>query len=97
MMRTTEIYELNVITEDPRFEGFALTVSPSILGRDSLDEDLTPGFSEAEDNPDWKQPSLSNYWTPPTVVGRVAEFNDYPGVDMVLPAFSERAINALRD
>jgi hypothetical protein len=28
-------------------------------------------------------------------VGRVAEFNDYPGVDMVLPAFSERAVKSL--
>lgn len=97
MMRTTEIYELNKVTDDPRFEGFALTPSPSVLGRDSLDDDLTPGFADAEENPGWTQPKLAELWPTPAADGRVTDFNDYPCVDMVLPAFSERAVNVLRD
>ena len=92
-----EIHKLNVITDDPRFEGFALNPAPSILGRDSLDDDLTPGFADAEDNIDWQQPRLAANWVPPQAIGRVAEFNDYPGVDTTLPAFSSRAVDILRD
>ncbi|MEZ6056661.1 MAG: hypothetical protein R3C01_08150 [Planctomycetaceae bacterium] len=97
MMRTTAIYELNKITDDPRFEGFALAPSPSVLGRDSLDDDLTPGFAVAEEDPEWTQPKLVECWPTPTAEGRVSEFNDYPCVDMVLPAFSERAVKVLHD
>ena len=97
MIRTTEIYELNKVADDPRFEGFALDPLPSVLGRDSLDDDLTPGFADAEENPEWMQPKLAEYWTTPAAQGRVADFNDYPCLDMVLPAFSERAVNVLRD
>lgn len=96
-MRTRSIYELNVITDDPRFEGFALSPSPSVLGRESLDDDLTPGFVDAEENPDWKQSSLAKHWCTPATEGRVSEFNDYPCLDMILPAFSERAVKSLRD
>ncbi len=96
MRRTTAIYELNKITDDPRFEGFALCPAPSLLGRESLDDDLTPGF-DAEENPDWKQPSLAECWCSPSADGRVSEFNDYPCVDMALPVFSERAVESLRD
>ena len=37
-----EVYELDSIVDDPRFEGFSMEDSPSILGRESLDEDLYP-------------------------------------------------------
>jgi hypothetical protein len=97
MIRTTAIYELSRITDDPRFEGFALTPSPSVLDRDSLDDDLTPGFTDAEEKSDWTQPILADSWSTPTAEGRVSDFNDYPCVDMILPAFSERAVCALRD
>jgi len=88
----TELFELRVITDDPRYEGFALPHAPSVLGRDSLDEDIAPGFGDSESNSNWKQQQLRDKWAPPTVVGRVAPYNDYPGLDMMLPAFSERAV-----
>ncbi len=90
------VYELNKVVDDSRFEGFALTKLPSILGRNSLDDDVTPGFLDAEENPEWEQPRLTSNWFPPKVVGRVSEFNDYPCVDMILPAFSQRAVDGLR-
>ena len=67
--------------------------SPSILGRESLDEDLYPDNGDDDEN--WEQPHLLSRWSPPKVIGRVSEFNDYPCVD-VFPAFSERAVDALR-
>lgn len=91
------VYEMNKITDDPRFEGFALSSQPSLLGRDCLDDDLTPGFADAESHLDWKQPQLSHLWKPVVAEGRVTEFNDYPCVDMTLPAFSQRAVDALSD
>jgi hypothetical protein len=92
-----ELFELRVMTDNPLFEGFALTKSPSLLGRDSLDDDLTPGFGVSESSRNWTQVSLRDKWMPPRVVGRVAPYNDFPGIDMVLPAFSLRACEALSD
>lgn len=92
----SSIYELDPIVDDPRFEGFAMTAAPSVLGRSSLDDDLTPGFADAESNGMWQQPSLASHWVPPKVIGRVSEFNDYPCVDC-FPAFSERAVDGLLD
>lgn len=91
-----EVFELNPTLDDPRLEGFALVRSVSNLGRDSLDDDLTPGFGDAEENPRWQQPKLASSWIPPQVTGRVAEYHDYPCIDLVLPAFSERAVRALK-
>lgn len=89
-----EVFELDK-SSDPRFEGFALDGAASILGRESLDDDLTPGFGEANKNQAWQQPRLKAQWIPPSARGRVAEFNDYPCVDLVIPAFSERAVECL--
>lgn len=88
-----EVYELDSIADDPRFEGFSMEDSPSILGRESLDEDLYP--EAVDDNVTWEQPHLLSRWSPPKVVGRVSEFNDFPCVDDY-PAFSERAVEALQ-
>lgn len=97
MTQVNEVFELNMTADDPRFEGFAMREAPSILGRESLEDDITPGLIDSEVNPNWQQPSLQTGWTPPKVDGRVSEFNDYPCLDMVFPAFSQRAIEALRD
>jgi hypothetical protein len=91
------LFSLSVIADDPRFEGFALSEAPSILGRDSLDEDITPGFSDADINPEWTQPTLGERWSPPVVTGRVNAYNDYPGLDGIYPVFSERAVRVLED
>lgn len=96
-MRVNEIYKLNKITGDPRFEGFALNPSPSLIGRETLEDDLTPGFSDAEETLNWKQPALANIWVAPSVRGRVSGFNDYPCINMIHPAFSGKAIDALYD
>lgn len=91
------LFELNVVADNPLYEGFALEEAPSLIGRDSLDDDITPAFEVDESVRKWKQPSLADRWKPPKVIGRVAPFNDFPGVDGMLPAFSRRACDALRD
>jgi len=90
-----ELFELRVVTDDPRFEGFALAKSPSVFGRVSLDDDIVPGFDLADNAASWGQQRFGELWVPPKVNGRVAPFNDYPGLDMMYPAFSERAVNTL--
>lgn len=42
--KVKELYELRVITDNPVFEGFALKESSSLLGRDDLQDDITPGY-----------------------------------------------------
>jgi hypothetical protein len=93
----TELFVLNVVTDNPLFEGFAVEEAPSRIGRDSLDDDLCPGFGVSKTSRKWKQISLRDTWEPPRVVGRVGSYNDYPGIDMILPAFSRRACDALKD
>ncbi len=92
-----ELFKLEVITDNPLFEGFALESAPSVLGRDSLDDDITPGFESSETVREWHPVYLAKLWTPPKVKGGVAPYQDFPGIDMVLPAFSRRACDVLKD
>lgn len=92
-----ELFLLDKVADNPLFEGFAVEEGPSQLGRNSLDDDLTPGFGVSESIRKWKQNCLSESWKPPRVVGRVGSYNDFPGIDMVLPAFSRRACYTLRN
>ena len=100
-MTRIAIYELNPITDDPRFEGFAFvrqeTIRGKIIGGCSAlvwDFDSDDGTSLGRA---WTVPSLKPYWTPQPVLGRVRAYNDYPCVDLTIPAFSRRAVDALRD
>lgn len=92
-----ELFKLEIVTDNPLFEGFAMEEAPSLLGRGSLEDDITPGFEASETVREWHPMSLANLWKPPKVKGRVAPYQDFPGIDMVLPAFSRRACDALRD
>jgi hypothetical protein len=90
------VYELNKVTENPLFEGFAFSNSaPSLLGRVRLSEDFVPQDTIHTRN--WTVPKLSRLWNKSTSVsGRVRPFNDYPCIDMTIPAFSARAVECLR-
>lgn len=92
-----ELFELEIVTDNPLFEGFAIVSAPSMLGRRNIEADITPGFRTSKEQRTWKVPRLSKVWKPPKVVGRVQPYQDFPGVDMILPAFSRRACDALRD
>jgi hypothetical protein len=78
------VYMLSRIFDDPRFEGFA-----------GFLPDVIPKFKQRQGR-NWRVRRLAKGWKPLKVRGRVREFNDNPGV-MLEPAFSERAVNALRE
>lgn len=93
-----ELHRLGSVKDNPKFEGFTYKDRdpPSLLGHESRDDDLTPGFGRSSETRIWSQPSLRESWVPLEVIGRVAAFHDFPGL-MSLPAFSQRACNVLRD
>jgi len=91
----TEIYQLEPNRYDPRFERFEfLEDAPSLLGNNHLYEDFGDGATRAKLS--WEPSRLADVWVPQPVIGEVAPFVDYPCVSME-PAFSERAVHALRD
>ncbi len=95
-MTTTEIYELEPVTDNPMFEGLASVGVPSLLGGER--EDLSDDFFPVDSNHwDWAPETLTDIWKTPTLSGRVTAFNDFPCLDMMTPAFSERAVAALGD
>lgn len=88
------VYKLSEILDDPRFDGFCLD-----KGVRSLFGNVHPMADFQGTNPlmfSWEPASLSKLWKAPRVVGNVRPFNDYPGLGMAEPAFSERAVECLR-
>src|SRR5437899_2637605 len=92
MNESINIYQLQPVLDDPRFEGFAYEDSPSLRGKFSLVEDFLPDSTTG-----WAAPHLARIWKPLKVIGRVRPFNDYPCISLMIPAFSERAVASLRD
>lgn len=89
-----EVLELNPILDNPLFEGFGSGNNPSMLGRRNVHNDFFPDDINIWD---WKLEPLTDKWKPIVVEGRVRSFNDFPCLDMMIPAFSRRAVDALRD
>ena len=87
-----QLYKLTKVCDNPIYEGFG-------FARTIRDEDY-PGFRPADREPEGRTlriRRLSASWIPQEVVGRVRQFNDYPCVSLTIPAFSRRAVDALRD
>ncbi len=82
------LYKLEIFADDPKFEGFAFVDDETF---DFMPKDIpTKGRN-------WTVPRLASQWTPQKVEGRVRPSNDYPCVDMTIPAFSRKAVDALKD
>jgi hypothetical protein len=89
------VYLLRQILDDPRYEGFAASRSRGFRpGSHSIVYDFMP---DSFDSRDWTVPRLTPIWKPLRVSGRVKEFNDYPCLNLSVPAFSRRAATALAD
>lgn len=60
-----EIFKLEITTDNPLLEGFAFQESPdeqpSLLGRESFDDDITPGFGSSSTNRLWKRDGLGAF------------------------------------
>ena len=81
----SSLYQLHRILDDPRYEGFA---AKGVF--------LTPGLPLKRTSLQWQMARLAPKWKPVEVIGRVRKFNDFPCVNL-LPAFSQRAVDALRE
>jgi hypothetical protein len=92
-MQAQAIYKLQPILDNPIYEGFGGGDAPSLLGRGRIHNDFFPA---RRDQWDWTIDPLAPVWKPLKVVGRVARFNDYPCLGKMIPAFSDRAVAALR-
>ena len=93
-MRVKSIYELQPVLDNPVFEGFGSSGQPSFLGRKDVSDDF---FPVSYDDWNWHLDKLATIWKPISVKGRVRPFNDYPCLDLLIPAFSQRAAHALQE
>src|ERR1700685_545939 len=84
-MSTPEIYVLEPILDDPRYNGFH--------GAPFLFHWLPQNRTTRK----WRVKRFARTWITPKVNGIVRKCQDYPGIDIVSPAFSERAVEVLRD
>lgn len=89
-----EVFKLRPVLDNPLFEGFASGDTPSVLGRKRIRDDFYPADSSTWD---WTLERLKEKWKPVVVEGRTRSFNDFPCMGMMIPAFSRRAADALRD
>lgn len=95
-MPENALYKLECVTDDPEFEGFASVREKSLRNKGRLGFDFSPDDIPTKGR-GWTVTPLAPIWTPQPVVGRVKPHNDYPCVNLGIPAFSRRAVDALRD
>ncbi len=103
MTPVSEIFELQIVCDDPRFEGFGVS-QPSFLGRTARQSLGEPDLANDFNPPlpirwDWSPPTLLPTWRSKDVLprGRVSPFNDFPCINMQIPAFSAKAVSSLED
>jgi hypothetical protein len=84
MSHHTGVYRLDHVSDDPRYYGFGCRQFP-----EQIPENRTTRA--------WRVNRLAPRWKPIQVRGRVRPFNDYPCVNLAFPAFSLRAVEALRE
>jgi hypothetical protein len=94
--KANEVYRLEKNVEDPRYEGFGLDREDSLRGKYGIDADFMPDDISTKRRA-WTVTRMARLWTPQPVSGRVRPYNDYPCCNLSIPAFSERAVEALRD
>jgi hypothetical protein len=90
------LYKLECVTDDPEFEGFAFIQNESLRGKRRLTFDFDPDDVQTRGRA-WTVTPLASLWHPQRVVGNVRPYNDYPCVNLTVPALSKRAVDALRD
>jgi len=96
-MTKNVLYKLEPITDNPKYEGFAFVREESLRGTHTgLSSDFGPQGPPVKGRKR-SVPPLAPFWVPQRVTGRVRHYNDYPCVNMTVPAFSRRAVDALRD
>jgi hypothetical protein len=90
------LYKLDPIADNPKYEGFGFVRNESIRGKGLLISDFWPDDVKTKGRA-WTVTRMGALWTPQPVAGRVHSFNDYPSVGFMIPAFSRRAVDVLRE
>jgi hypothetical protein len=83
------VYVIDPVADNPLYEGLALQDSSAMLN--TWPPDWRANFRT------WIPKSLKSSWNPPRAVGNVRKFNDYPCINLTMPAFSQRAVDLLHD
>lgn len=84
------VYVLSKPCDNPLFEGLALDDKYGDL-LNTWPPDWRTNYRT------WEPKRLKASWPTPEVVGNVRRFNDFPCIDLSNPAFSQRAVDMLRD
>jgi hypothetical protein len=88
------VHALSTICDIPEYEGFGWgDRTKSLTGTHDATGDFVP--IKVDGRPHARR--LREVWRPKIVVGNVPSWNDYPTVGFTVPAFSRRAVDALRD
>lgn len=95
-MANTAVYKLERVLDNPLYEGFATVRNESVRGKSRLEWDFLPDDIGSAGR-SWSVTRMKTIWTPLPVHGRVNTTNDYPCVNLLIPAFSKRAVEALQD
>lgn len=86
------IYELTSVGDDnPLFAGLSLKNDKYSSLLETWPADWRVNYRT------WEPKRLKATWPGPKVVGNVRRFNDCPGVNLTSLAFSQRAVDMLRD
>jgi len=86
------VFVIYRVPDNPLFEGLALKACEG--QRDLLD---TWPVDWRSNYRTWQPRSLGASWATPEVTGDVRKVNDYPCINLTRPAFSQRAVDILRD
>ena len=84
-------YHLMPVPDNPLFEGLALDFEKYRHLLDTWPADWRANYQT------WQPRSLRGAWSAPEVDGDLRKFNDYPCINLIYPAFSQRAVDMLRD
>src|SRR5260370_19682769 len=95
-MSGPRLFKLECITTDPTYEGFGFISAQSLRNKARLSFDFDPDDIATKGRA-WTVTPMGTIWRPQPVEGRVYAFNDYPCVNLTIPAFSRRAVDVLRD
>ncbi len=86
------IYQILPVFDNPLFSGLYLEDKEDKFWFCPKDWNHPPFWN-------WESPRLISEWPdpPPPAEGHVRSFNDYPGINLGTPAFSQRSVDYLRD
>ncbi|MGC3967432.1 MAG: hypothetical protein QM775_08705 [Pirellulales bacterium] len=83
------IYVIQPILDNPAFDG--LEISQHAEHLETWPDDWRVNYKT------WMPKSMRADWPVPAAAGNVRRYNDYPCINLSYPAFSQRAVDLLRD